>query len=296
MSTPSSKEVLRGTLIGSVALVMWASLAIFTVVTGDIPPFQLVASSFAIAFLMGLSKWLVKGENPITFLRQPLGAWALGITGLFGYHFLLFFALKNAPAVEANLINYLWPLLIVLFSAFLPGEKLRWYHVAGTLSGLAGTLLLITGGDGLDLESEYFLGYMAAVGCGLTWSSYSVLNRRYAQVPSDAVAGFCLAAGLLALACHLSFEQTVWPQGGLQWLAVIALGVGPAGGAFFFWDYGVKHGNIRVLGAGSYTIPLTSTLLLVMLGPDQMTWLIAAACVLILGGALLASKEFLKQL
>ncbi len=292
----NSSETLRGTLIGGVALVMWATLAIFTVISGKIPPFQLVASSFFIAFLMGLGKWLIKGENIFSYLRQPLGAWALGIAGLFGYHFLLFFALKNAPAVEANLINYLWPLLIVLFSAFLPGEKLHWYHIAGTVSGLAGTLLLITGGDGLNLESEYFLGYMAAVGCGFTWSSYSVLNRRYAQVPSDAVAGFCLVAGLLALACHLSFEQTIWPQGGLQWLAVIGLGIGPAGGAFFFWDYGVKHGNIRVLGAGSYTIPLTSTLLLVLFGPDQMTWLITAACVLILGGALLASKEFLKQL
>jgi drug/metabolite transporter (DMT)-like permease len=289
------QQVVRGTLVGGVALLMWATLAIFAVFTRTIPPFQLVAMAFAIAAAIGLAKWLIKGESILGHLRQPIAAWALGVAGLFGYHFLFFLALQNAPAVEANLINYLWPLLIVLFSAFLPGERLRWYHVAGSLSGLFGAVLLITGGNGFSFDEEYLLGYGAAVGCGLTWSSYSVLNRRFAHVPTDAVAGFCAAGALLALGCHWAFETTVWPEGLGQWLVVLGLGIGPAGGAFFFWDYGVKHGNIRVLGAASYTVPLTSTLLLILFGPGQLTWVIAVAGLLIMGGALLASKEFLRR-
>lgn len=283
----------KGTLIGVVALAMWSTLGILTVWSGDMPPFQLVALSFFIAFLCGVVKWVVLKESPFRHFYQPPKAWALGVTGLFGYHFLYFLALKSAPAVEANLINYIWPLLIVFFSAFLPGERLRWYHVAGTLAGLAGTVMLIVGnGQGLSFSSEYSVGYIAAIGCGLTWSSYSVLSRLFGQVPTDAVAWFCLVGAGLAFICHLMFETTVMPENLGQWLVVLAMGLGPAGGAFFFWDYGVKHGNIRALGAGSYTIPLTSTLLLLLIGEGSLTWAIGGACILITGGAVLASSDF----
>ncbi len=287
-------SVVRGTLVGAVALVMWSTLGILTVWSGPIPPFQLVAVSFFVAFCCALVKWVAKKESPMRHFYQPLKAWILGVSGLFGYHFLYFLALKSAPAVEANLINYLWPLLIVFFSAFLPGEKLRWYHVLGTLAGLMGTVLLISGGKGFHLDAQYTLGYLAAVGCGITWATYSVLNRLFGGVPTDAVGWFCLAGSILAAACHLAFETTIWPTG-TGWLVLLAMGLGPAGGAFFFWDYGVKHGNIRALGAGSYSIPLTSTLLLLLIGEGELTWPVIAACVLISGGAVLASSDFLRK-
>ena len=287
--------VVKGTLIGAVALFMFSTLGILTVWSGPIPPFQMVAVSFLVAYLCALTKWLVKKESPFKHIYQPPKAWILGVSGLFGYHFLYFLALKSAPAVETNLINYLWPLLVVFFSAFLPGERLRWYHTVGTLCGLAGTVLLILGDKGFAMESQYMLGYMAAIGCGLTWATYSVLNRLFGGVPTDAVGWFCLAGSVLATVCHLIFEQTIWPGDLLGWLILLAMGLGPAGGAFFFWDYGVKHGNIRALGAGSYTIPLTSTLLLLMIGEGSLTWALAASCALISGGAILASSDFLRR-
>jgi drug/metabolite transporter (DMT)-like permease len=182
-----------------------------------------------------------------------------------------------------------------LFSAFLPGEKLRWYHVVGTLCGLAGTVLLIGGGQGFNLDPQYAMGYMAAVGCGLVWSTYSVLNRLFGGVPTDAVGWFCLAGSLLAAACHLMFETTILPEDLTGWLILLAMGLGPAGGAFFFWDYGVKQGNIRALGAGSYCVPLASTLLLLLIGEGALTWAVATACLLISGGAILASSDFLRK-
>jgi len=288
--TPSDHDhVLRGTLIGGVAILMWASLAVLTAWSGDVPPFQMVAIAFTVAFLIAMVRWQLAGQRITTRLRQPPAAWALGVSGLFGYHFLIFYALKNAPAVEANLVNYLWPLLIVLFSALLPGERLRWRHVAGAALGLAGTAVLL--GGSLIFRPEHLGGYLAALLAAITWASYSVLNRRFTHVPTDAVGGFCLVGATLATLCHLLFETTVWPQDGGEWLAVLALGLGPAGGAFFFWDYGVKHGNLRTLGAWSYTIPLMSTGLLLVAGIGTLTARIAVACGLIVGGALLATDR-----
>ena len=286
----SASRFRRATAIGAIAVVLWSTLAVFTTQTTGVPPLLLVSLSFAIAFLLALTKWIIRGENVLVHLTQPVAAWMVGVAGLFGFHLLYFVALKAAPAVEANLINYLWPLLIVLFSAILPGERLRWYHVLGAAAGFAGAFLLITGGGAITLRADHALGYVAAIGSALTWASYSIATRFFRHVPTDAVGGFCLATCGLSAVCHLIFETTVWPSG-VQWLAVLALGIGPVGGAFFVWDYGVKHGSVRALGAFGYAAPLLSTLMLIGLGLAPATWPVAVACVLITGGAVLGGAD-----
>ena len=291
----------RATLIGLSAVLIWSTLAIFGALAGPVPPLQLVAMAFTIVFALAVAIWLARGENPRDHMRQPATVWTLGIAGLFGYHLLYFIGIQNAPPADANLINYLWPMLIVLFSALLPSStgvgRLRWFHLAGAGLGLAGTALIIMG-DGLwdgslRVRAEYGGGYMAAVGAALAWSGYSVLSRRFAHVSTDAVGAFCGGTAALAWAAHLALETTVWPTGTVAWLAVLGLGLGPVGAAFFVWDHGVKHGDLRVLGAAAYAAPLLSTLLLVAFGLATGTWTLALACGLITGGGLLAAREML---
>jgi drug/metabolite transporter (DMT)-like permease len=86
-------------------------------------------------------------------------------------------------------------------------------------------------------------------------------------------------------------ETTVWPATPLQWLAVVALGIGPVGAAFFAWDIGMKRGDIRVLGAASYATPLLSTAFLILAGFAEPSANIAIAAVLIAGGGLIAAKD-----
>ena len=281
---------LRATLIGSTAILLWATLATLTTLAGSLPPFQLTTISFTLAFAIGLSIWLWRGEPIRQHLRLPGRVWAVGIYGLFGYHFFYFMALRRAPAVEASLIAYLWPLLIVLFSALLLGERLRWFHLAGAGVGFAGAALLVTRGEALQFDARFVGGYGLALGCAFIWSTYSVLSRRLGTVPTDAVAGFCGVTAILALVCHLLFEETVWPVG-WEWLAVVALGLGPVGAAFYTWDYGVKRGNIMALGALAYAAPLLSTVLLIALRLAEPTGVLILACLLIVGGAVLASVD-----
>lgn len=286
MSAPSSP--LRATLVGASALALWASLAVLTTATGAMPPFLIVALSFGLAALVGLAVQLARGLDPLARLRQPAGAWALSVGGLFGYHALYFLALKTAPAVEANLVNYLWPLLIVLFSALLPGERLSARHLGGALLGFAGAALLILGRGASGFAPEHLPGYLAALACAVAWSGYSVANRRYAGVPSDAVTGFCGLAAVLAGACHALFEPAFVPSA-TEALAVLVMGLGPAGLAFFVWDYGVKHGDVRTLGTLAYAVPLASTLLLVAFGRGEMNGRVALSALLIVGGAALGA-------
>ncbi len=280
------------TLVGFSTILLWSLLAFLTAASGTMPPFQLTAVTFGIGGLAGVALWTVR-PHAIKALKQPWQVWLLGIGGLFGYHFLYFTALRNAPPVEAGLINYFWPLLIVLFSALLPGERLRPHHIAGALLALVGAALIVTGGQGLSFKAEYALGYGAALIAAFTWSGYSVLSRRFAAVSSDAITGFCLVTALLSGVCHLLLEQTVWPDNLWQWAAIVALGLGPVGLAFYVWDIGVKHGDIQVLGAASYAAPLLSTSILILTGYAAYSHNVLIASLLITAGAVIASKDMI---
>ncbi|MDE2468508.1 MAG: EamA family transporter, partial [Bradyrhizobium sp.] len=185
------------TLIGLTAILMWSLLAVLTVATGKIPAFQLAAMTFAIGALVGFSTWLGRPDASAV-LRQPALVWIVGVGGLFGYHALYFLALRFAPPAEAGLLNYLWPLLIVLFSSLLPGERLAGHHIIGALLGLIGTVLLFAGNSGHRFAPGEVPGLIAAFVAAFVWAAYSVMSRKLKAVPTDAVAGFCLATALLA--------------------------------------------------------------------------------------------------
>jgi len=280
------------TLIGLTAILMWSLLAALTVATGKIPAFQLAAMTFAIGAVVGALTWIGR-PDAIRALRQRPAAWIVGVGGLFGYHALYFLALRFAPPAEAGLLNYLWPLLIVLFSSLLPGERLAPHHIIGAVLGLAGTVLLFTDNSGSGFAPSQVPGLIAAFVAAFVWAAYSVMSRKLKSVPTDAVAGFCLATALLAAIAHGIVEVTIWPETAAQWLAIIALGVGPVGAAFYAWDIGMKRGDIRVLGAASYATPLLSTAFLIMAGFAKPSASIAIAAVLIAGGGLIAAKDMI---
>ena len=280
---------MTATFVGLTAIIFWSCLALLTAASGAVPPFQLAAMTFAVGGALGLIATIARGRLPA--LRQSWPVWAIGIGGLFGYHALYFAALRAAPPAQAGLIAYLWPLLIVLFSAALPSETLTRRHIFGACLGLAGVVVLIVGGqeEGVAFDPRFSLGYALAFACAFVWSSYSVLSRRMKDVPTDAVAGFCLATAGLAAVAHLFFETTVWPSTTGQALAIVCLGIGPVGLAFYAWDFGVKRGDIKTLGVASYAAPVLSTLVLVACGFASATPSLALACVLIMSGAVVAT-------
>ena len=223
-----------------------------------------------------------KVENEIGF---GLGG---GPLGLFGYHFLYFSALRLAPAAEAGLICYLWPLLIVLLSGLMPGERLALGHIAGAALSFCGTALLVLGRVG-PVGSGAMTGFALAGLAALTWAGYSILSRRLGAVPTASVTVFCLGTAALSALCHLALEPTLWPVGAAGWGSVLALGLGPVGLAFYVWDVGVKRGDIQLLGTLSYAAPILSTLALVVAGFAEPSPTILGAAVLVTAGAALAA-------
>lgn len=273
----------RATAGGIIAILLWSSLAVMTLGTAGLPTFQVLATVFAIGGLAGLGGNAFDGGG-LRALRQPWPAFTLATVALFGYHALYFLAFRHAPAVEANLVNYLWPLLIVVFAAFLPGVGLRIGQLVGTVVALAGVVIMLTRGRALDLDAAHAWGYAAAALASLTWAAYSVLNRRFAEVPSAAIAGPCLVVAVLAGGLHLAIETTQAPTT-LQWFLLLLMGIGPIGIAFRLWDGGTKHGDLGLLGTLSYAAPVLSTGFLLASGRVDAHPSQAVALVLLLAGA-----------
>ena len=284
----------KATGIGFIAVLLWALLALLTVGSEPVPPLMLNAISFSIGGVAGLI-WATLTGSLKDLCGVPLRIYVFGTLGLFGYHALYFSALRLAPAAEAGLIAYLWPLLIVLFSGLLPGERLFPGHLIGAFLGFTGAALIISGGGGSGFSAQYLPGYGLALACALTWSTYSVVSRRIGNAPTSSVAVFCLATAVLSTGLHLLLEDTVWPDNTTTWLSVAGLGLGPVGLAFYVWDIGVKKGDIQLLGTSSYAAPLLSTGLLVATGIARPAWTLGLAALLITGGALLAARASMKS-
>jgi len=279
----------RATFTGFIAILLWSTLALLTSLNGEVPPFQLLAMTFFIAFFWG-TLYFIKTGNNLKSLKQPLSVWINGVLGLFGYHILYFLSLRNAPVIEASLIAYLWPILIVLFSSFLPGEKLRWFHLTGVLLGFFGVAILLQRNGTISLDPKYISGYILALSCAIIWSTYSVISRRHKNAPTVLIGAFCGISALISFVCHLLFEETLIPQQG-QWLFILLLGAGPLGLAFFVWDYGMKNGNIKLLGTLSYIAPLLSSSLLIIFGKTRFSLQLLIACAFITAGSIISSME-----
>ncbi|WP_299888903.1 EamA family transporter [uncultured Ruegeria sp.] len=284
---------MRATFIGFGAVLLWALLALFTVGSAPTPPLLLNTICFSIGGTLGLIwAWFSGGFSQLRQVRWT--TYLFGALGLFGYHALYFSALRMAPAAEAGLIAYLWPLLIVLFSGLLPGEHLRLGHLIGAGLGFVGAAVIVTGGGSTGFQAQHLPGYALALMCALTWSGYSVLSRRLGDTPTSSVAVFCVAAAIASAVLHLAVEDTVWPTNTISWISVLALGLGPVGLAFYVWDIGVKQGDIQILGTASYAAPLLSTLVLVVAGIAAPSWGLAIAALLITGGAVIAAHASLR--
>ncbi|MFU2511722.1 DMT family transporter [Pseudoalteromonas sp. ASV78] len=276
------------TSFGVLAIFLWGALALLGNLTKSLPAFQLLFMCFFVSFLLLFIKRLVSKQPLLTQPTLGKAQTIIGITGLFGFHFCYFMALKYAPLIEVSLIVYLWPLLLGVFVA---QSEHKINAILGGLVGFIGIVFLISDGSGFAVNSQYFLGYLFAASCALLWSSYSWLMTRFDNHVDD-IGWLSLYVAILALLAHIFFEQTVTGFSLSQAVGILLLGLGPVGGAFYLWDIALKRGNKTLLASLSFLTPLLSTLLLVLAQQIHFSWSILIALAFVFTGAAISNYKY----
>ena len=263
------------------AIVLWSSLASLASLIPNVPVFL----KTGVGLLIGSVIALPLARFQIKQLAVKPKILLLGVYGLFGYHAALFIALSTSPSVQANLVNYLWPLLIVLLAPlFSKKVKLNLRVVIGGLMGFIGASLAILSGSSSD--GLFYSGYLFAFMAAIVWSTYSLATNRIGSFPTPAVGLFALVSGILSIAMHFVFETQV-SLTSFDWMILVLLGLGPLGAAFYLWDYAIKRSNPQEIGLLSFLTPLLSTGFLLVITGQALSWLLAIAAALIVGGSLI---------
>lgn len=257
-----------------VSVCLWGVLATLGLSLSHVPPFLLTGLALLIGSIPSIfyiRSWFVSFKLLV-----------LGVYGLFGFHFLLFLALRYAPPVEANLVNYSWPVLIVLMTPFFfPTLKLNLLHLIAAIMGFTGVCLAI---GGKATFSNGNIGFIFAGMSALVWSTYSLASRRIENFPSCAIGGFCIVSGLMALLCHFILEPAVHLQS-TDFFFIVFLGLGPMGAAFYTWNFAIKRGDPRIIGLLACFTPLLSTAILLLYSGRGLSLNIIIAAIFITGAA-----------
>ncbi len=277
---------MRPIVYALIAIVLWGTLA---AVVGDalagVGPFRLLFWSFAFAAPTLVAAEVAQGRRVVDVLRPTTALVALGLWGILGYHAFFYVALQRAPIVEANLLNYLWPLFMVLLAPVLARERLTPTAVVGALTGFAGAVLIVTQGKAIVPARAHLVGYACAFVAALAWSSFSVLLKRMGAQAEGRMPLFMVASLIGAAALALTEEGGLAPPPPRALLACAFLGVFPLGLAFVAWGKAMATGSAAKIGALSYLDPLLSTLLLALVLRAPITQATALGMVLIVVGA-----------
>lgn len=285
-----STNYTKYTALGYLSLLMWATAALFTTHVLRLPTFEILSITFLVSFLLTATKLTI--TQTWHKIKQPWVIWLIGIMGTYGNDLLYVAAFKNAPPVQADLLNYLWPIMVILFAGFLPREKFTVKHILAATLGFAGAYILVTGGHGINgFASQYSAGYILAIFDAIVWSIYTLLSRHYGSTPVEMIGMYCGVGAVLSLITHGTVETWTTPNMG-ELITMVIMGLTTQGAAYFLWDTGIKKGNFKMLSILAYGNPILSVALLIAFGQAAFTYSIGISCVFVVAGAFIGGVNW----
>jgi drug/metabolite transporter (DMT)-like permease len=280
------------TLAGLLALAVWSTFGVMFLFVKTLPVFEVLGVVFFMAYACFTILQLMRKENICSYWHQPFSYYAFWLAGAGLYTVLIYIAFKMAPIFEANILNYLWPILLVLFAALIYKDPLPLNRIIGMMLGFAGAVIILVPPHGEALFLNFSAGHFIAILAAIVWALYSVLtrNRNY---PQGFQAPMFLILSLICFVVHLGFENTVMPDL-KEWVFLFLLGGLRI--SYALWDYGMKKGNVTLLASMSYFLPLISSVFLISFGERPAHPLIGLGAALIIAGCLTVNADKIRRL
>lgn len=213
---------------------------------------------------------------------QPWYLWLIGASTITISKISFVLAFRYAPAAQVDLINYLWPIMVVVFSSFLSRERLSIAHVIASCFGFLSIYVLFSDDHGyIYFQNQHAIGYFLALLAALFWAFYSMFSRHQQNSSPILIGAYTGITALLSLIVHVFYESSVLPTA-LEWVQLMIFGIGLSGLAYSLWDKGIKSGNFKLLTIFSYFTPLCSIFALILFGYATWSYSLLGSCFLMI--------------
>jgi len=281
-----SGSMKSATFVGYGSIILWSLSGILTAAVSGVPTFEVLTIAFGISFLLSSLGWSFWGSYKN--LKRPLYTWILGVIGIFGSEAFYVAAFKYAPAAHVDLINSLWPILVVICSIFIPNEKFVARYLVASIIGFFGVYFIIFGNQPwVSIGLSHSLGYLLALVGACFACLYTLTSHRYCDTTIETTTVYAAACTIFSWILHFKFEQTIAPTS-MEWMTMIVMGLLTQGLAYILWNHGVRYGNYRLLSILSYSSPIISILLLIIFGFADFTLELLVASILMCSAGWLA--------
>jgi drug/metabolite transporter (DMT)-like permease len=282
-------------------ILLWATTPLLVAeLSAQLPVYQInaLATLFSLIVLaLGLTLFRQWGALARYPGRDRFRMLLLGAAGIFPYTALYYLAFSLAPAAagDVNIINYLWPIWVLVLSAPLLKERLGWRSILSVLLGFLGVYLLASGGRLLQFRTEHWQAYLCAGSGAFFWGLFSVLSKRQRYEPLPAM--FMYSLGALACFTLVMLGYAIAPAslgaGRLAlpsvpaWLLLLLLGGGANGLGYLCWILALRGGDTARIATLAYLTPFVALLYLALFRGTPVRPLQLASLALILAGPIL---------
>ena len=246
----------------AVTIILWGAMPALTKdLLNALPPFETLALSslFAFLFLFAVN-WRVGTLKKLS-AEKIFTAASLGFLGLFLYSAFFYYGLARMTSQEACILNYLWPLMIVLFSCLLLGEELTRQKLLAIGISFAGVVLVMVGGVDENFSAEKIWGALSCIVAAACYGLFSVLNKMLRLEQKSAMMIIWATTAIFAGAFGYFFEEWTLPSlgeiFGLLWLGILIDAV-----AYLTWALALeKTANVAWTANLAYLVPILAILI-----------------------------------
>ncbi len=277
----------KPTLIGCFALILWSLSALFVIQVSNLPLFEILTCTFGAGFLFIFTK--VAYCRQWSRLKVPRELWYTGLLGTGVNSSLFVAAFQHAPAIQIDLLSYLWPIAVMIGLTWQKKSPFQPHHWIAACLGFSAVYLLFAKNT-MPFLWQYTTGYLLIMLDVILWAVYVTISHQQGGYHSEYIGFCCGISALFMAAFHFCFEQTI-PPTTTQWLLLILMGGSLEGLAYYCWDIGIKRGYFPLLTILSYFSPILSATWLILAKKAPFTWPVVGAFLMISTAGLMSRRQ-----
>ena len=258
----------------AMTILLWGSVpAVGKMILNDLSPLQVMFYSSLMSTLV-IGVMVFSQRRLITTMRNYekkdfMCFLYLGFIGTFMYCVLQFAGLKYTSAQEANIINYTWPIWIIIFSIFILKLKINWRIVVAILLSFIGIYIAISGGTLSGFSMGHLKGNIFALMAAVCYGFFCVTAKKYSFETFTSMFCYFLVATILSGICVVIFSS--FPLLNLDqifaffWLGGISNGMG-----FVFWFMALKHGDVAKMSNIIFLTPFVGLVFIYFINKETI--------------------------